>query len=243
MKLASAFVLASLALAAAVWLLSRGGAGSVRVDPGSIAHGIAHSGRHHATTQHGDYGSPSVTPTAKGFPSSTRAAAEQSGAAFPEEESPLSGNNLSRIGRPVGQPASAANRDMERSSQGRGMAATPVPDDSLSPSPPPLTSAEALSASPPQAVPAGARLPVLFLDERPLPPPQRRILDRIANDFIDAVAVDPAGQNRVLWETARETADQQYIKLYGHAAYNALHLRAAREAVREQRSTATTTAP
>jgi hypothetical protein len=83
----------------------------------------------------------------------------------------------------------------------------------------------------------------LFLDERPLPPPQRRILDRIANDFMDAVAVDPAGQNRDLWETARETADQQYIKLYGHAAYNALHLRAAREAVREQRSTATTTAP
>ncbi len=93
------------------------------------------------------------------------------------------------------------------------------------------------------AVPSGARLPALFLDERPLPLPQRRVLDRVANEFIDAVAGDTSGQNRDLWETAREAADQQYIKLYGHAAYNALHLQSAREAVREQRATIPPTTP
>lgn len=107
----------------------------------------------------------------------------------------------------------------------------------------PATPAAESAVSPPLAVPAGARLPALFLDERPLPPPQRRVLDRAANEFIDAVAGDPSGQNRALWENAREAADQQYIKLYGHAAYNALHMQAAREAVREQRATATPTAP
>jgi hypothetical protein len=238
MKLATAFVLASLTLAALAWLLSRGGAGSVHVDRSSVALRISHEARHHATALDGEPGNLSVSPTAKGLPATTRAAADQSGTASLEEESPLSGNNLSRIGR----SDTAADRDTEWPSQDVGTAATALLNDSLSQSLLPVTSAETLSASPPLAVPAGARLPALFLDERPLPPPQRRILDRVANEFIDAVAGDPAGQNRVLWETAREAADQQYIKLYGHAAYNALHLRAAREAVREQRATATPTA-
>jgi hypothetical protein len=107
----------------------------------------------------------------------------------------------------------------------------------------PATPAGEIAVSPPLAVPTGARLPALFLDERPLPPPQRRVLDRAANEFIDAVAGDPSGRNRALWETARAAADQQYIKLYGHAAYNALHMEAAKEAVREQRATATPTSP
>jgi hypothetical protein len=69
------------------------------------------------------------------------------------------------------------------------------------------------------------------------------VLDRVANDFVDVVASDPSGQNRALWESARAAADQQYIKLYGHAAYNALHLQAAKDALREQRATATPTPP
>lgn len=100
----------------------------------------------------------------------------------------------------------------------------------------PATSVGETPVSPPLAVPVGARLPALFLDERALPAPQRRVLDRVANEFIDAVSSDPSGQDRILWESAREAADQQYIKLYGHAAYNALHMQAAKEAVREQRA-------
>jgi hypothetical protein len=92
-------------------------------------------------------------------------------------------------------------------------------------------------------VPPGARLPALFLDERPLPAAQRRVLDRVANDFIDAVASDPSGQDRALWEAARAEADRQYIKLYGHAAYNSLHMQAAKEALRERRATATPPPP
>lgn len=99
------------------------------------------------------------------------------------------------------------------------------------------------SVSPPLLVPPGARLPALFLDERPLPAPQRRILDRIANEFIDTVASDPSGRDRALWENAREAADKQYIKLYGQAAYKALHLQAAREAIREHRATTTSPQP
>jgi hypothetical protein len=96
------------------------------------------------------------------------------------------------------------------------------------------------SVSPPIIVPQGAKLPALFLDERPLPAPQRRFLDRVANEFIDAVAVDPGGQNRAAWEAARAEADRQYIKLYGHAAYNALNLQSAKEALREIKNKATT---
>ncbi len=98
----------------------------------------------------------------------------------------------------------------------------------------------ASSVSPPIVVPQGTKLPALFLDERPLPAPQRRFLDRVANEFIDAVAVDPGGQNRALWEAARAEADRQYIKLYGHAAYNALNLQSAKEALREIKNKATT---
>lgn len=94
-----------------------------------------------------------------------------------------------------------------------------------------------LSLSPPRMVPPGARLPVVFLDLRALPIPQRRALDRMANDFIDAI--DSSGEHDYsAWEAAREAADRQYIKFYGQAAYNALHLQAAKEAVRERRATA-----
>jgi hypothetical protein len=107
----------------------------------------------------------------------------------------------------------------------------------------PQMSSISSSDSPPFMVPPGARLPALFLDERSLPPPQRRVLDRIANEFIDAVATDPLGQNRALWEKARNVADTKYIKLYGHAAYNALHMQAAREAVLSQREMSSNAQP
>lgn len=116
----------------------------------------------------------------------------------------------------------------------------------------------------PLPVPPGAQLPALFRDARPLPAPQRRALDRIANEFIDKVVVagnekedaleienaveKPLGSPRKevkdpveavasrVWESARASADRQYITLFGHAAYNALHMQTAKEAARERKS-------
>lgn len=94
-----------------------------------------------------------------------------------------------------------------------------------------------VSGPPAVSVPGGAQLPALFHDERPLPAPQRRALDRIANEFIDAVSTNTAGSDGLAtWNAARASADQKYITLFGHAAYNALHLQAAKEAVREKRA-------
>ncbi len=87
-------------------------------------------------------------------------------------------------------------------------------------------------------MPPGERLPALFYDERPLPPPQRRALDRVANEFIDAVGDGGSASSPAAWGAARAKADRQYITLYGHAAYNALHLQAAKEAAREARAAA-----
>lgn len=94
------------------------------------------------------------------------------------------------------------------------------------------------AASPAVSVPPGERLPALFYDERPLPPPQRRALDRLANEFIDAVEAGGSTASPGAWSAARAKADRQYITLYGHAAYNALHLQAAKEAAREARAAA-----
>lgn len=105
----------------------------------------------------------------------------------------------------------------------------------ISPEPIPVLAA---TEFPPMPVPPGARLPAVFQDNRPLPPPQRRALDRLANEFINAVASTAAtGADFSRWEVAREEADRQYIKLYGHAFYNSLHLQAAKEAAREKRTT------
>lgn len=98
--------------------------------------------------------------------------------------------------------------------------------------------ASTASASPAVSVPPGERLPALFYDERPLPLPQRRALDRVANEFIDAVGDGGSAGSPAAWGAARAKADRQYITLYGHAAYNALHLQAAKEAAREARAAA-----
>jgi hypothetical protein len=86
-------------------------------------------------------------------------------------------------------------------------------------------------------VPAGEKVPAVFYETEPKPAPQQKMLDRIAAEFNQTVANPPPGvPKHQVWEDARRRADEQYIKLYGHAAYNARHLQAAREAVREKRA-------
>jgi hypothetical protein len=86
-------------------------------------------------------------------------------------------------------------------------------------------------------VPAGEKVPALFLDEAPRPLPQQKMLDRMAAEFNEAVANPPAGMSKKeAWEQARLDADEKYLALFGYAAYNAYHLQAAKEAVRERRA-------
>ena len=86
-------------------------------------------------------------------------------------------------------------------------------------------------------VPAGEKVPAVFYETDLKPAPQQKMLDRIAAEFNQTVANPPPGvPKQLVWEDARRRADEQYIKLYGHAAYNARHLQSAREAVREKRA-------
>ena len=86
-------------------------------------------------------------------------------------------------------------------------------------------------------VPAGEKVPAVFYETDPKPAPQQKMLDRIAAEFNETVANPPPGvPEQEIWEQARRRADEQFLKLYGHSAYNARHLQAAREAVREQRA-------
>lgn len=86
-------------------------------------------------------------------------------------------------------------------------------------------------------IPAGEKVPAVFYEAEPKPAPQQKMLDRIAAEFNETVANPPPGvPEQQVWEDARRRADEQYLKLYGHAAYNARHLQAAREAVREKRA-------
>lgn len=86
-------------------------------------------------------------------------------------------------------------------------------------------------------VPAGEKVPAVFYETEPKPAPQQKMLDRIAAEFNETVANPPPDLPVAeVWEHARRRADEQYLLLYGHAAYNARHLQAAREAVRERRA-------
>jgi hypothetical protein len=95
-------------------------------------------------------------------------------------------------------------------------------------------------------VPRGARVPAIFYDETPRPAPQQRMLDRIAQEFNDAVNQAAAGGGNPaseadlaeIWRAAAERADQQYINLYGFAAWHELHLRGAIEALQERKAVA-----
>jgi hypothetical protein len=124
-----------------------------------------------------------------------------------------------------GTPAAAPATALSLQADGDGVAVAAPP-------------AASPAASPAVSVPPGERLPALFYDERPLPPPQRRALDRLANEFIDAVEGGGSTASSEAWSAARAKADRRYITLYGHAAYNALHLQAAKEAAREARAAA-----
>jgi hypothetical protein len=86
-------------------------------------------------------------------------------------------------------------------------------------------------------VPAGEKVPAVFYEAESKPAPQQKMLDRIAAEFNETVTNPPPGvPEQEIWEDARRRADEQYLKLYGHAAYNARHLQSAREAVREKRA-------
>lgn len=251
MKPAAILLLVGVTLASVAWFLSGSGSGASTVQRAAFAPRLA-PGPEGQTTSLGDQSGGIRLTAAEEIPSAAAGASDLSRPTAPPAMSGALGPGTIPSG---GQIPQAEDFDtFENSaiplpstpatgSRVTGMAASATGSDSRPQPLIPATPAAESPVSPPLAVPAGARLPALFLDERPLPPPQRRVLDRVANEFIDAVAGDPSGQNRALWESAREAADQQYIKLYGHAAYNALHLRAAKEAVREQRATATPTAP
>lgn len=116
-------------------------------------------------------------------------------------------------------------------------------------SPPPAPSSAAPSAMVPAAglpavaggieiavaVPPGERAPAVFYDESPRPEPQMRMLDQIAREFNDLVAQPvPGYTSEQIWRAARDWADERYMYLFGWEAWNALHLSAAKEAVREK---------
>lgn len=85
-------------------------------------------------------------------------------------------------------------------------------------------------------VPPGEKVPAIFLDENPRPVPQQKMLDRVAEEFNEAVSNPPPGVSvEEAWEQARLNADEKYLKLFGYAAYNAYHLQAAKEAAREKK--------
>ncbi len=103
----------------------------------------------------------------------------------------------------------------------------------------PATGGDAASGAPEIVieVPAGEKIPVVFYEVESKPAPQQKMLDRIAAEFNETVTNPPPGvPEQEIWEDARRRADEQYLKLYGHAAYNARHLQSAREAVREKRA-------
>lgn len=250
MKWAPIFVLAGVSLAATAWFLTGGGPDSVPAERISVQPRTAREAEKPATVPNGG-DVRSLRPTLAGErPSAPVVEPGRSGSTDlpvggvrPANETTSGGTPLQTEALDAIDAATPSLPATAPSGQVATVAASAPAPDTLPPSLVTAAPAWGSSVSPPLAVPAGARLPALFLDERPLPPAQRRVLDRIANEFIDAVAGDPSGQNRALWESARAAADQQYIKLYGHAAYNALHLRAAKEAVREQRATAAPTPP
>jgi len=93
-------------------------------------------------------------------------------------------------------------------------------------------------------VPPGAKVPALFLDEAQRPLPQQKMLDRMAAEFNEAVSNPPPGVSvEEVWEQARLSADEKYRILFGYLAYNAHHLQAAKEAVREKRALQATAPP
>lgn len=83
------------------------------------------------------------------------------------------------------------------------------------------------------SVPPGAVVPAVLMDETPRTPQQQEALDKIVEDFNDAVSGGETDPDT--WEDARQVADSRYIKLFGFRAFNQKHLEASRQAAAERR--------
>jgi hypothetical protein len=84
-------------------------------------------------------------------------------------------------------------------------------------------------------VPEGAKVPALFFDDAPKPPPQTKALDKIATEFEENVSEIPLGMTKEeVWEEARRIADESYIILFGYQAFNQYHIQSAKEALKEK---------
>jgi hypothetical protein len=82
-------------------------------------------------------------------------------------------------------------------------------------------------------VPTGAKVPAVFLEDRALPAPQQKALERIADRFIESVLQAGPGKEQEVWEAARNSADQEFMKLYGFDELDLLQRGAALDALRE----------
>lgn len=123
------------------------------------------------------------------------------------------------------------------------------PNQSLAPSP--LAGVPMAARNLDINVPFGARIPAVFFDDTPRPAPQQAALDRIMDEFQNAVgaasrslvsessngddATSGVTTDIEAWEEARKIADRRYQILYGDAAYNQLTMSAAMQALEEKR--------
>jgi hypothetical protein len=90
-------------------------------------------------------------------------------------------------------------------------------------------------------VPTGARVPIAAMEGGgELTPQQQVAVDEILQDFKkEIVELQTAGEGGAAsandaWEAARKRADERYRILFGDAAYNAMQIQAAREALAEK---------
>jgi len=88
-------------------------------------------------------------------------------------------------------------------------------------------------------VPAGSRVPAAELEDlQQRTPQQQNALTKIMTDFHTEIqqSMTPAGPDPVVWENARLRADERYRILFGDAAFNALTIKAALEALGEKKA-------
>lgn len=159
----------------------------------------------------------------------------QTGPIFPETGSGSSGTSF--IVTPAGVTST-----IEKSND-------PALDPEGSPASIPATQEQAVSDSqgqgarvaPDISVPSGMKVPAAALDNGDnVTPQQRAELDEILENFSqDVAAVNPAAptpSQLETWEAARKKADNSYRVLFGNAAFNALTMDAALEALAEKQT-------
>ncbi len=90
------------------------------------------------------------------------------------------------------------------------------------------------------AVPVGERLPAAYYDEMATTPQQKNALNRLLIEFEKNISEGlEQGMDEIeVWRAAREIADKRYLTLFGFAAYNSYHIKAAKEALQEKRKIA-----